>query len=274
MSKLIITLTSVPPRYSKIGPTLQSLLAQNAAVSGIYLYIPDHYKRFPDWNGTLPKVPKGVEIRRTPLDLGPATKVLPASQEFAGQDVDILFCDDDRIYAPGWAAEFLRAKRNKPGCAITKRGLSASGLVGTTDVRKLQPRAVRRPVKMDVEFHAKRLLTRVTGGGAPERRLFRRSGYVDMFEGCSGVLVRPEFFDDAAFDIPKVAWLVDDVWLSGILAKNDIGIWLVANTLTPKNTDAQQQAPLAAEVVNGDGRHKINQAAVRHVQQTFGVWLG
>lgn len=95
-----------------------------------------------------------------------------------------------------------------------------------------------------------------------------------MFEGCSGVLVRPEFFDDAAFDIPDVAWRVDDVWLSGMLAKKSVPIWLVANRLTPENTDAQAQAPLAGEVIEGRGRGQINAAAVRHLQDIHGVWLG
>jgi len=272
---LIVTLSSIPPRFSRIAPALNSLLAQTASIDGIYLYIPQSYRRFPDWDGTLPEVPQGVEIRRTETDLGPATKILPATRDFAGQDVDILFCDDDRAYARDWAAGFLRIKAAHPGCAIARRGLMADGLLGTRPTRQLQPRALSRRENKDIKFRLKHLWWRLTGKpGRPERRLFHRSGYIDMFEGCSGVLVRPDYFDDAAFDIPAIAWRVDDVWLSGMLAKAGIPIWLEANMLTPQNTDAQTQAPLAAEVIGGAGRHQVNQAAAQYLQDTYGIWLG
>lgn len=266
----VITLSSIPPRFAHIGPTLESLLGQSARPDRVILYIPKTYRRFPDWDRALPLVPKGVEIQRTESDLGPATKVLPAAREFRGQDTDILFGDDDRVYAPGWAARFLSAKRRHPGCAIATRGLMADGLAGTTPDRALQPRALRRHESRDYEYKLKRLWCSATGRHfRPERRLFRQSGYVDMFEGCSGVLVRPDWFDDSAFDIPASAWHVDDVWLSGMLAKNGIPIWLVANTLTPQRTAAHAHAALA-----GPDRHKTNQTAVRYMQSTYGIWLG
>ena len=271
---LIFTLTSIPPRFSRIGPTLGSLKAQTARPDAIHLYIPASYQRFPDWNGNLPKVPEGVEIHRVADDFGPATKVLPAARAFRGRDVDILFCDDDRAYAPGWAAEFLRAKRAHPGCAIAKRGMMAHDKVGTTTRRKLQPRALHRPEWADPGFLIRRLVAGRNSAGQPERKLFSRSGYTDMFEGCAGVLVQPDYFDDRAFDIPQVARTVDDVWLSGMLAHKGIPIWLVANTLTPAKTGADGQAPLAQMQTGGDGRHEANIAAIRHMQEEFGVWLG
>ncbi len=276
---LIVTLSSIPPRFAQIGPTLQSLLAQTQRAERVLLYIPERYQRFPDWDGTLPEVPDGVEIRRVDADLGPATKVLYAAREFRGQDVEILFCDDDRVYPPDWAAEFLAARRDHPGCCIAKRGLMAHLIAGTSARRDLQPRAEERPIHRDWEFRLKFLWRRLRAGvnwrsvRPPERRLFQTSGYIDMFEGCSGVLVRPEFFDDAAFDIPPVAWSVDDVWLSGMLARKGIPIWLIANTLTPENTHAQRHAPLAEAVIGGKTRHEANLQAVRYMQDTYGVWL-
>ena len=276
---LIITLSSIPPRFSRIGPTLRSLLAQSRAADRILLYIPHSYRRFPDWDGSLPQVPDGVEIRRVTDDLGPATKVLYAAREFREKEVDILFCDDDRVYAPDWAAGFMGARHAHPDCCIAQRGLMAHLVAGTNAERALQPRATQRPINQDWEFRGKLFWRRLRAGPnwrsvrLPERRLFKTSGYIDMFEGCSGVLVKPSFFDDEAFDIPPVAWSVDDVWLSGMLAKNGIPIWLVANTLTPENTDAQQQEPLASAVIDGATRHEANQRAVRHMQDTYGVWL-
>ncbi len=276
---LIITLSSIPPRFSRIGPTLRSLQAQARKPDRILLYIPQGYRRFPDWDGTLPEVPEGVEIRRVADDLGPATKVLHAAREFHDHDIDLLFCDDDRVYPPDWAESFLAARQEHPGCCIAQRGLMADRIAGTSPKRDLQPRATPRPFNEDWEFKLKHLWRRLRAGSEwravrpPERRLFRTSGYIDMFEGCSGVLVKPAFFDDEAFDIPPVAWSVDDVWLSGMLAKKGIPIWLVANRLTPENTEAQAYDPLASAVIGGATRHEANLQAVRYMQETFGMWL-
>jgi hypothetical protein len=51
-----------------------------------------------------------------------------------------------------------------------------------------------------------------------------KSGYIDILEGWDGVVVRPEFFDDFAWQIPDILWTVDDVWLSGCLERQGIPI--------------------------------------------------
>ena len=81
---LIVSLSTIPPRFDKIGETLKSLLNQSVKADHIYLYIPETYRRFPDWDGQLPHVPDGITIRRTDIDLGPATKVLPAARAHRG----------------------------------------------------------------------------------------------------------------------------------------------------------------------------------------------
>nr|MDJ0827496.1 glycosyltransferase family A protein [Rhodobacter sp.] len=139
---LVITLSSVPPRFGKIGATLESLAGQGA--EKVLLYIPETYRRFPDWDGTLPKVPEGVEIRRLDEDFGPATKVLGAAREFRRQDVDLLFCDDDQRYGPGWAQTFLDLKARHPGAVIATLGFHAYDAAGGSRARDLQPRALRR----------------------------------------------------------------------------------------------------------------------------------
>lgn len=95
----IISLTAIPSRFAGFTPTQESLLAQGANM--VRLHIPRSYRRFPDWDGNLLKVPAGVSIVRCNTDLGPATKVLPATQDLRGQDAQILFCDDDCIVPPG-----------------------------------------------------------------------------------------------------------------------------------------------------------------------------
>ncbi|MCG6901281.1 MAG: glycosyltransferase family 2 protein [Rhodobacter sp.] len=278
MGMLIISLSSIPPRFARIGPTLQSLIRQSDKADRIYLYIPNSYRRFPDWDGKLPEVPEGVEIRRVDEDLGPATKVLFAAREFAGEDVDILFCDDDRYYPADTVARFKALRARHPGCAIALVGRQAETMSESTGRRENLPRAVRRWRITDVEFQLKFLWHQIRAGrnwrsvGAPHRKVYKRSGYIDIFEGCGGVLVRPEYFDDLAYDIPPVLWTVDDVWLSGMVARNGVPIWLQANLADPPETEADSHSPLAFSVIEGADRDTANAMAVRYMQDNFGIW--
>ena len=45
---LIISLSSIPPRFPKIGETLGCLLNQTVKADRILLHIPQSYRRFPD----------------------------------------------------------------------------------------------------------------------------------------------------------------------------------------------------------------------------------
>ena len=253
---LIISLSSIPPRFPMIGPTLESLLAQSLRADRIEVNIPHSYARFPDWDGCLPEVPTGVDIVRCDADLGPATKILPTARRYRGQEAEILFCDDDRIYPAHWAARFLQERKSQGG-ALAIRGMMVHWKIGGDCVApapQAQPRAGW--VKS---------LERVVSG--QEDRLFSASGHVDMFEGCGGVMVRPDMFDDADIEIPDVARPVDDVWLSGMLARKGIPIWLIANERSPRRTDAH-----GAEPLDDAGRHDQNIAAIRYLQDTFGIW--
>lgn len=275
---LIVSLSSVPPRFHKIGPILQSLVAQTAAIDHIYLYIPYIYRRFPDWDGRLPEVPEGVEIRRTDDDFGPATKVLCAAREFRGQDVDILFCDDDHIYAPSWAQSFVDLKPEHPDCVIAQGGWQAEAYAGGTGARDLQPRAVRRWRITDLGFQLRYLWQDIRAGAkrhnltAPPRVVFRKSGYVDVFEGYAGVLVRPEMFDDEFYDIPPGLWGVDDVWLSGMMTRRGIPIWLQGKIHDPRQAESERHAPLALSVINGADRRDSNRDGVLHFRTNYGIW--
>jgi len=267
---LIISLSSTPARFAKIGPTLETLAAQCADM--VCLYVPQDYRRFPDWDGTLPDVPGGVKIRRCAKDLGPATKILPAAKEFAGQDVDLLYADDDQIYADGWARSFLTLQDQHPGAVICQSGWDVDG----ASIRDLQPRAVRRWRITDIEFQLRYLWQDFVKGRsqiAPARRVFKRSGYVDVAEGRCGVLVSPDMFDTSFYDIPKALWAVDDVWLSGKLAAKGIALWCEAGFYDPRESEAEAYAPLVKSVIDGADRDAANSNGVEHFQKTHGIWL-
>ena len=101
---LVISLTAIPPRYGQLAPVLGALGAQGA--DRVALVIPERYARFDP--APLPALPDAVTLLRTPTDLGPAGKLLAPAAAFPG--ADILYCDDDWFYGPGWADVFRAAR--------------------------------------------------------------------------------------------------------------------------------------------------------------------
>ncbi|NBD30521.1 MAG: hypothetical protein GVY31_10860 [Alphaproteobacteria bacterium] len=119
---LTVALTSVPPRFAGLRPTLDSLLAQSG-VGRVVLTLPRAYDRFPG-PVTPPTLPQGVELYWAKTDLGPATKVLPLAATLPG-DAPILFCDDDWAYGPGWAAGFAQAHAAASRTAVAAQPFAA-----------------------------------------------------------------------------------------------------------------------------------------------------
>ena len=268
MTELILSLTSIPPRFGYVQETLNSLLAQNAPVSAINLYLPRHYRRF-DWDPErLPSVPSGVAIQLIEHDFGPATKVLPAVQQYRGQDCAILFCDDDKVYDPDWAARFLEASHQHPDCCIVEEGGDVKDYSSHNFVGSLKPRSSRRP--KDIHYRLRRILS--LGRWKPRKNI--GSGYVDILEGWGGVLVKPQFFTDQAFEIPDILWTVDDIWLSGQLAVNNVPIWLNAedNRRTKGNSNEVKSASLRKYVHEGHGRSDANEACINYFITNYGIW--
>ena len=81
-----VSLTSIPPRFDKLVH-LEPYM---------HLNIPHAYSRFPEWDGTLPKV--NCNIHRCE-DLGPATKIFPLALSSDPEDI-IVYIDDDTYYEP------------------------------------------------------------------------------------------------------------------------------------------------------------------------------
>jgi hypothetical protein len=116
-----ISLTSIPPRYPRLGPVLASLLAQRPAPARVILALPETPARFAP--APPPEVPEGVEIRHLPRDEGPATKVLPAARALTGRIDRLIYCDDDWLMPQGWAAALLAAADDSHAAAASGFGL-------------------------------------------------------------------------------------------------------------------------------------------------------
>jgi len=265
----VISLTSIPSRFAHIQPTLECLAAQGADV--VRLYIPLAYRRFPDWNGQLPAVPAGVTIVRCEADLGPATKILPACRDLRTVDAQILFCDDDCTVPDGWARKLFALQARRPQEAVAVYVRPAQGYVPNV-VRSSKHRAWQLPIRYDLLYRASRLAQQWFGTQTLARRPFVIPGYGDIFFGAGGVVVKPTFFDDVAYDIPDVAWPVDDVWLSANLARRSILIrcaWLMQLPRSEKSSEID--ALLDASFLSMK-RQELNRAAALHCQSVFGIW--
>ncbi|KZY31867.1 hypothetical protein A3731_22920, partial [Roseovarius sp. HI0049] len=105
-----------------------------------------------------------------------------------------------------------------------------------------------------------------------KRRSAARPGCVDIAQGFSGVLIDPRWLAGADMVPPAEAWAVDDIWLSGQLARQDIPIRLATGAragMMPafEDTHALQQA-----VIGGRARHAANMACVETLTRTYGIW--
>jgi len=276
----IITLSSIPPRFDLIGPTLESLVAQRSAADAVELYIPRSYRRFPEYDGQPPAVPAGVTVHQPEVDLGPASKILHAVARHRDEpEAQLLFCDDDRLYYDGWAAALFAEQAKRPEEAVALSGVNVehTGLSAYSPRRRPQHVAADR--RFDVDYRLRRLrqilhvgVKRLPIHLKPPRRRIRTAGYADIFEGFGGVVVRPSFFDDEAYEIPGNHWTVDDVWLSGMLARRGIPIWLPAGLYEPRNIPGYRTEALHLWEPSNHNRAQLNANCANYLRDTYGVW--
>ena len=273
---LVVSLSSIPSRFSGLEPVLDSIAGQSAKIDEIRLYIPKKFRRFPDYDGSLPDVPKNVRIIQPEEDLGPASKVLFAAADLKGTDCDIIYCDDDMIYE---ADRFARILKERDGrfdhCVSTDFGPAhfEGGQVLATrhPVARMPPKSLSYRIRRGLQILRETATRRK--GNKPFRYRVGQAGYTSIAKGFGGVLVRPEFFDDLFYDIPPVLWTVDDYWLSGHMERKGIPIWTGAKFRIPVQAETYAVTALFNSVVDGSNRNQANDACVRYMQETYNIWV-
>lgn len=218
----IVSLTSIPPRFGRLGPVLDSLLAQEPAPSAVILCLPRAYRRFP---GPIvpPALPDGVTLLRADTDLGPASKAVPAARAHVGRLKRLVWCDDDWIYPPHWARALLSAAA--PGVATTGQAWGVE-------------------------------------------RIGRQGTGADIAQGFSGVSVDPAWIAGPEADPPGDVQAVDDIWLSGQLARQGIALREV-----PQARDGMIPAFADAHgLQDSGGRDAANRACAALLHERYGIW--
>lgn len=233
--RLVVTLTTIPERIGALGPVLRSLLDQTVPADRIILWRPERSRRTGQPYPPAVGLPAGIEVLSC-TDEGPATKLLPAL--VAEPDAALVVVDDDVIYPHDFLETLLAAHRADSSAAIGWRGWRIV--------------AGRRPKRFPHIF--------ATALSRPEP--------VDILLGTWGYLVPPGSFDEAVHDLagaPEECRFVDDVWLSGHLARRGVRRMVVPGGGLPIETSTSAIASLGFGA-NSSGANDL--AAIRH----FAKW--
>lgn len=120
--KVIVSLTSFPPRMKQAYYAIKSLMIQTQKADKIILWLAQ--EQFPD--GLIPDkfrklTNRGLEIRFTPLDLRSHKKYYYILQEQQPNELVITF-DDDIIYEADAIERLLVFHQKYPKCIVCNRG--------------------------------------------------------------------------------------------------------------------------------------------------------
>jgi len=213
--RLVVSLTTIPARAGSLGPVLRSLLDQTIAADRIVLALPKTSLRgeaYPEAESLA--LPAGVEVLACE-DHGPATKLLPVL--LAEPDATIVVVDDDVIYPRDFLETLLGWHRRLPHAAIGYRGVALAA--GT------------RFAELDHVF--------ATGIYDPAR--------VDVLFGTWGYLLPPGVLPQGVHDVdgaPEGLRWVDDVWVSGHLARAGVPRFVVPARRLPIETPSSWRQAL------------------------------
>ena len=211
---VVISLSTIPERAALIGPVIASLRDQTVPADRIVLAWPRVSLRTGQPYPDPPALPDDVSCLRC-VDVGPASKLLPVLM--AEPEAAIIVVDDDVIYPADFVATLLAAHREAPAAAIGYRGW------------RIQ--AGRSSGRFDHVFAT---------------ALDRRAA-VDVLLGTWGYLVPPGALDAAVHDFsgyPEAVRWVDDVWISGHLARRGVPRLVVPARGLPIETRASGVAAL------------------------------
>ncbi len=169
----------------------------------------------------------------------------------------------------GWADRLFAIQAGRPDQAVAVY-VRPSYLPDTPPPKGRQ--AWQVPIGYELPYRASRLAHKLLGTPVAYRRPFLIPGYGDVFFGVGGVVVRPDFFDDLAWEIPEVAWMVDDIWLSAMLARKAIRIYCPWRAALPKAQETSEQDALVATTFSGKSRQELNRAAAHYCRDNFRIW--
>ena len=211
--KVIVSFTTLPSRFPNIEETLISLINQTRLPDEIVISIPKYSVR-EDTQYIVPNIVKkiieknkksslfikvpDITILRSDKDWGPATKFIPLLQRELNKEKNknlLIILDDDQVYQRTMISNFIKYHKKHNKSVLCNRGriLKSDFIYNNSDI--ILSSKIKTPKPVDI----------ITGVGA--------------------YLLIPDMFNSTIWDYegaPKGAFYMDDIWISGYLAKNNI----------------------------------------------------
>lgn len=257
---VVVGLTTIPSRYDFLRITLGSLALQTHSPDEIRLCLPRVSRRerkpykLPPWLGEFPR----VRVVWTEIDYGPLCKLYgPLGPGDLPAQTLIVTVDDDTIYDATLIARLVQRVLEWPEAAIGFSGWDAD---------------------------------RLASGKGSYRFVYEETGDfpdgrpTDILEGSRGAIYRRGMFGSDLFDQegwPPEMFYVDDVWISGYLARRCIMRRVVKWWGSPPLTQAarlriwhDQKAPNGLHKQGGVGLfERQNMIAVQALARRYGqIW--
>jgi len=246
--RVIASLSTVPDRIHNLEPTIQSLLKQTRPPDEIVLTIPEFSIReqrsyvVPEYLSRLPR----VRVLRCPEDWGPATKFISVVREelAVGQgDTLIMVVDDDRVYPRDALETYLHYNQQLSGAALCFRGAAMPRTLDWRDAKMIKASELRQPEA------------------------------VAVITGCGSYLIQPRFFDETLWDYspaPKGAFFMDDIWISGCLARRKVQRFAVPGSAMMRSVRRQRRTLSLHDVPNG--RQHNNNETIAFFEDAWDVF--
>ena len=249
---IVVTLTTIPPRFGNLHFTLNSLQNQTVQPDLIVLNIPEKYVNYSN-DIELCKIEQPNVIINRCNEYGPATKLLGlygtnVYNDMSDEDI-IIVVDDDRNYNNRMIEGLLNYHKQYPGAALTVAGWTVDAIINMTWQTYF---ASKHPRGVD----------------------FNTFAQVDILTGCCGVLLtksicpfnRPEIFEMNPAD-PK--YYFDDIWVSGFLKLNDVVIYIIPNEIT---SDEQRNENDCIYPFDYERSINKNVMCIEYFRETYGIW--
>ena len=246
--RVVVSLSTVPSRINNLRATIRSLLKQTRPPDEIILAVPEFSIRekrayvVPEYVLRLPR----LRILRSEKDWGPATKFIPVVQEeLAGDrgDTVIMVVDDDRLYPRDALATYLHYSAQLTEAALCFRGAAMPPTLDWRDAIMTKGNELREP----------------------------RS--VAVITGCGSYLIQPRFFDESLWDYsnaPRAAFYMDDIWISGWLARRKVKRYAVPTSMMMRSVWRQRRTLTLHDVPNG--RQHNNNETIAFFRDSWDVF--
>jgi len=244
--RVIASLSTVPDRIDNLRPTIRSLLKQTRPPDEIILAIPEFSVReqrpyvVPKYISRLPR----VRVLHCAEDWGPATKFIGAIQDelAAGRENSlIMVVDDDRLYPRDALETYLYYSEQLPNAALCFRGAAMPSTLDWDDAKMIYAKDLREPRP------------------------------VAVITGCGSYLVRARFFDRSLWDYsgaPSVAFYIDDIWISGFLARANVKRYVVPASAMMRSVRRQRRTVSLNKI---PGRQKLNNETIAFFRDAWDI---